>query len=106
MAMYPISLKAFGPSTSTGVGTNYLKGVFTQAAMQVKRTSTGTATYQLEGTINPDSTTWHAISATATGATNATTLTKSTMTFCVSQIRVRCTANSAPGAVTVWISGS
>ena len=106
MSMIPVFLKAVGPTTSTGAGTNYLKGSFTQAAMKVKRTSTGTVAVQLEGTINPDSTTWTAISAANSAATAATVLVRSTMTFLVSQIRARVTTHAGPGAVTVWITGA
>lgn len=100
----PYHIKAISATTSTGAGTAALKGKFTQAAMQVTRTSTGTVTVQLEGTLG--STVWTAISATATAATAGTVVTRSTMTFLVSQIRARVTAHSGPGAVTVWVTGA
>lgn len=100
----PYHIKAIAATTSTGPGTGVLKGKFTQASMQVTRTSTGTVAVQLEGTIG--STVWTAIGAANSVATAGTVLARSTMTFLVSQIRARVTTHSAPGAVTVWITGA
>ena len=99
----PYHIKAVAATTATGAGAGILKGKFTQASMQVTRTSTGTVAVQLEGTLG--STSWTAISAANSAATAGTVIVRSTMTFLVSQIRANVTTHSAPGAVTVWITG-
>lgn len=100
----PYHIKAIPATTSTGAGAGVLKGKFSQAAMQVTRTSTGTVAVQLEGTLG--STVWTAIGAANSVATAGTVLARSTMTFLVSQIRARVTTHAAAGAVTVWITGA
>lgn len=90
-------------STSTGVG-GVLNGVFTAAAMSITRTSTGTVTVQMEGSI--DGTNYVNIGAANSVATAGTVIVRSTGSFLVSYLRPRVTANAAPGAVTISILGA
>lgn len=101
---FPNHVKSVIATTSTGAGAGVLKGLFSQASYQATRTSTGNVGIRLEGTLG--STNWVAISAATTAATAGTVLVKSTMPFLVTQIRARITTNSAPGAVTVWVTGA
>lgn len=98
-----ITLKSVAATTSTGPGTA-LKGAFTSAGVSVTRTSTGTVTVQLEGSV--DGTTYVSLGASQTAAIAGTVIYRSTGTFLVSHIRARVTANTAPGAATVWVIGA
>lgn len=90
-------------STSTGAGTA-LAGAFTSAGLSVTRTSTGTVTVQLQGSV--DGTNYVNLGASQTGATAATVIYRSTGTFLVGYLRALVTTNVAPGAATVWVIGA
>lgn len=95
--------KSVAATTSTGPG-SAINGVFTGAAVSVTRTSTGTVTVQLQGSI--DGTNYINLGASQTAAVAGTTIYRSTGTFLVAYLRALVTANAAPGAATVWVVGT
>jgi hypothetical protein len=95
--------KSINASTAVAAGTR-LSGAFTAAGMSITRTSTGTVTVQLQGSI--DGSNWISLGAAQSGSTAGTAIYRSTGTFLVGHIRANMTAHAAPGAATVWVIGA